>query len=278
MGDLVQSRLFSTLSAALRELKHSKIHPTAIIEDGAELGKDVEIGAYAYIGPEVVLGDGCKVHHHGSVEGLTSLGAGNEVFPFACIGGKTHDLKYKGGKPGLKIGDQNVFREYVTVHAGTNDGEYTEVGSHNHILAYSHVAHDCVIGDHLVMSSHAALGGHVIVGDHVNVGWGAGLHQFVHIGSYAMVGACSKVVQDVPPYMLADGNPAHVRFINKIGLERHGYSLADMDLARSVFKILYRQGLNRGQARAALYEHPKVDSQMVQVMLAFMASSDRGLA
>lgn len=278
IGDLIQSRIVSTLSAALREIKKSKIHPTAIIEDGAELGEDVIVGAYAYIGEHVSVGDRCHIHHHATVDGRTELGPENEVFPYALIGGKTHDLKYVGGNPGLIVGANNVFREYVTVHAATADGDNTIVGNHNHILAYSHVAHDCVIGDHLVMSSHAALGGHVILGDHVNIGWGAGLHQFVHVGSHVMVGACSKVVQDIAPYMLADGNPAHVRFINRIGLERNRYSPEELEMVRSVFKIVYRQGLNRGQAQAALREHSHADHPIIQTVLEFMSSSDRGLA
>ncbi len=254
------------------------IHPTAIIEDGAQLGENVSVGAYAYIGPEVELGDGCMVHHHATVEGYTRMGPENEVFPYAMIGGKTHDLKFKGGRPGLAVGEGNVFREYVTVHAATNDAEFTVVGNGCTILAYSHVAHDCLIGDHLIMSSHAALGGHVIIGDHANIGWGVGVHQFVHIGSHAMIGACSKAVQDVPPFMLADGNPAHVRFINKIGLERAGYTPEQLDTARTVYKVLYREGLNRSQAIAALREHPDNASPIIQTVLEFIESSDRGVA
>jgi len=150
------------------------IHPTAIIEQGAQLDEGVTVGAYAYIGAEVSIGSGTVVQHHATVEGSTVLGRDNEIFPYAYIGAKTHDLKYNGGKPGLKIGDRNVFREYTSVHLATKDAEDTLVGSDNVILAYSHIAHDCIIGDRLVMSSHSALGGHVVVGDHVVVGWGVG--------------------------------------------------------------------------------------------------------
>jgi UDP-N-acetylglucosamine acyltransferase len=256
----------------------TRIHPTAIIEPGAELGEGVSVGAYAYVGPEVRLGAGTVLHHHACVEGFTQLGCDNEVFPFSLLGSKTHDLKFKGGRPGLRVGERNVFREYVTVHVATNDGEFTHLGNDNVILAYSHVAHDCAVGSHLVMSSHAALGGHVVVGDHVNVGWNAGVHQFCHLGANSMAGACAKVVQDVPPGLIADGNPATVRTINKVGLERHGFSADDIALTRAIFKILYREGLNRTQAVERLTAHPQVAHPLVSAMLEFIKHSQRGLA
>ncbi|MEM8550485.1 MAG: acyl-ACP--UDP-N-acetylglucosamine O-acyltransferase [Verrucomicrobiota bacterium] len=254
------------------------IHPTAIVEDGAQLGEDVSVGAYAYIGGQVTLGAGCTVHHHATVEGFAELGAENEVFPYAYLGAKTHDLKFNGGRPGLKIGDRNVFREYSNVHLATNDAEFTVLGDDNVILAYSHIAHDCIIGNHLVMSSHAALGGHVVVGDHVVVGWGVGVHQFCRIGDHVMVGACSKLVQDVPPYMIADGNPAEVRTINKVGLERRDFSPEDIDLVRGIHRILYRDGFNRTQALERLCKHPQADSPLIQSVIAFAETSERGFA
>ena len=254
------------------------IHPTAIIEPGAVLEEGVAVGAYALVGPDVRLGAGTVLHHHACVEGFTQLGPNNEVFPFALIGSKTHDLKFHGGRPGLRTGARNVFREYVTVHTATNDGEFTVLGDDNVLLAYSHVAHDCLVGNHLVMSSHAALAGHVVVGDHVNVGWNAGIHQFCRLGAHSMVGACSKVVQDIPPFMIADGNPAGVRTINKIGLERHGFSAEDVALARTIYKILYREGLNRTQAVERLQAHPQAAHPLLAPMLNFIAKSERGLA
>ncbi len=254
------------------------IHPTAIIEDGAQLADDVTVGAYAYIGKDVRLGAGCVVHHHATVEGLTTLGEQNEVWPYAMIGGKTHDLKFNGGQPGLKIGNRNVFREYVTVHTATRDGGVTLVGDDNVILAYSHIAHDCQIGNRLIMSSHAAFGGHVIVGDHVNIGWNAGIHQFCRIGDYAMVGACAKLVQDVPPMMIADGNPAEVKTINKVGLERDGFDADEIALARSAYKIIYREHLNRAQALDKLREHDETEGRVIQCILNFAKGSVRGWA
>jgi acyl-ACP--UDP-N-acetylglucosamine O-acyltransferase len=154
------------------------IHPTAIIEAGADLDSTVSVGAYAYVGKAVQAGPGTKIMHHATVDGKTTLGKDNEVHPYAYLGGQTHDLKYEGGVQSLEIGDRNVFREYSTAHCATAEGLITRLGDDNLILAYSHIAHECIVGNHLIMSSHSALGGHVSVGDHVNIGWGVGVHQF----------------------------------------------------------------------------------------------------
>lgn len=255
------------------------IHPTAIIEPGAQFDEDVQVGAYAYIGSGVKLGSGTHVHHHASVDGDTEMGKDNEVFSYAYIGGKTHDLKYREGMPGLRIGDRNTFREYVSVHLATHEGDYTRLGDDNVLLAYSHVAHECQVGNHLVMSSHSALAGHVVVEDYVNVGWGVGVHQFCRIGAYAMVGACSKVVQDILPYMIAFGNPAEIRTINKVGLERRGFDAAQVRLARMGYKTFYREGYNRTQAIAFLEKHPEAQSEVLQALIKFAhQAGDRGLA
>lgn len=255
----------------------SQIHPSAIVEPTVELGSDVSIGALAYVGGTAVIGDGTIIHHHATVEGRTTLGRQCEVFPYAAIGTRTHDLKFQGGQPGLRIGDRNVFREYVTVHFATKDGDYTVLGNDNVVLAYSHIAHDCVIGDHMVMSSQAALAGHVVVDDHVNIGWGGGVHQFCRVGAYAMVGAMSKVVQDVPPYFIADGVPAVIRSINKVGLERNGFSAEQIERIKLIHRILFREGLNRGQAFDRLQKHPFAATDEFQRIFAFAAASQRGL-
>lgn len=254
------------------------IHPTAIIEPGAELEEGVTVGAYAYIGSQVKIARGTVVMHHATVDGATTMGADNEVHPYAYVGGKTHDLKYKGGVQRLKIGSGNVFREFSTVHCATTDDQITILGDNNLVLSYSHIAHECVVGNHLIMSSHAALGGHVIVGDHVNVGWGAGVHQFCRLGDHAMVGAASKVVQDVPPYMISDGSPAAARTINKVGLERAGFSKDEISLARRVFKVFYKDGLNRSQALDKLRGSEDLNSRVVKTFLEFTARSQRGLS
>lgn len=254
-----------------------KIHPTAIIEPGAQLGEDVQAGAYAYVGPNVVLGDGTVLHHHASVEGRTTLGQRCEVFPFTCIGTKTHDLKYTGGEPGLTIGDRNVFREFVSVHCATKEAESTVLGSDNVLLAYSHIAHDCRVGNHLVMSAQSALAGHVILEDHVNIGWGSGVHQFCRIGAHVMLGAMSKIVQDVPPFIIADGCPAIARSINKVGLERHGFSAERLAAVKQAFRIFYRAGLNRTQAFAQMHSHALGATPDFQHFLAFVEKSERGV-
>jgi UDP-N-acetylglucosamine acyltransferase len=255
----------------------AQIHPTAIIEAGAQLGADVNIGAYAYIGHKAVIGDRCVLHHHANVEGLTTLGVECEVFPFACVGTKTHDLKFKGGEPGLIIGDRNVFREYVSVHGATNDGEFTRMGNDNVLLAYAHIAHDCVVGHNLVMSAQSALAGHVIVEDNVNIGWGSGVHQFCRIGAHAMIGGMSKAVQDVPPYIIADGNPAIARSINKVGLERHGFSAAQLEAIKQAFRLFYRSGYNRTQAFEKMHAHPLAGSVEFTHFLNFVERSERGV-
>ena len=257
----------------------AKIHPTAIVEDGAVLADDVEIGAYAYIGKDVKIGAGTIVAHHATVDGLTTMGENNQVYPYAFVGGKTHDLKYVGGEPGLLIGNNNVFREYTTVHLATKEGENTIVGNFNNFLAYSHVAHDCVVGDHIIMSSHAALAGHVVVGDHAVIAWSSGAHQFSRIGKYAMVSAMTKQVKDLPPYFISDGNPAAVCTINKINMQRNGFTSEEIDIAYSAFKLIYKRRLSRPNAIAELKQRADASSRIIKDLLAFMeAPSERGLA
>ena len=255
----------------------ARIHPTAIVEDGARFGADVEVGAYAYIGADVTLGDGCRVHHHATIEGITVLGPQCEIFPYAAIGTKTQDLKFSGGKPGLRVGARNVFREYVTVHGGTKDGHNTILGDDNVILAYSHVAHDCVVGNKMIMSSQVAVAGSCIVGDFVNIAWGTGVHQFCQVGSYCMIGGMAKTAQDVLPYMIADGNPALIRGYNKVGLTRNGFSAEAIARIKGAYKTIYRSGMNRTQAFAALAAQPDADTPEIQAILKFAAASKRGL-
>lgn len=254
------------------------IHPTAIIESGAQVGADVEIGAYCFVGTGVTLGAGTRLHHHASVEGNTVLGERCEVFPYACIGGKTQDLKYKGGSPGVRIGSRNVFREYVTVHAATNDGEFTTMGDNNLLLAYCHVAHDCRLGNHIVASNGVGIAGHVGVEDHVTLGAHSGIHQFCRVGAYSMVSAYAKIVQDVPPYFIADGQPAEIRAINKVGLERKNFTSEQLERVKQIHRLLYRDGLNRSQALEKLATHEQAASEEFQKMLTFARTSERGLA
>lgn len=256
----------------------TNVHPTAVIETGAQLGSAVMVGAYAYVGAHVQLGDGCVVHHHATVDGRTTIGPACEFFPYACVGLKTQDLKFTGGRPGLRVGARNVFREFCTVHTATNDGDFTVIGNDNHFLAYTHVAHDCVLGSHIVASNGATLAGHVHLGDHVVIGGYGGIHQFCRVGRYAMISACAKVVKDVPPFMLADGTPAEVRGINRIGLERAGFSAEQLERVKSAYKTLYRSGYNRSQALTELEARADAHTAEVAELLAFAQASERGLS
>jgi UDP-N-acetylglucosamine acyltransferase len=257
----------------------TSVHPLAIVEEGAQLGQDVIVEAFALIGKSAIVGDGTIIRHHATVEGKATLGKNNEVYPYALIGGLTHDLKYTGGEPELVVGDNNIFREYVTAHVATGSQDCTVIGSENVFLAYSHIAHDCKVGNHLVMSSQSALGGHVEVDDHVTIGWGVGIHQFCRLGRHSMVSACSKLVQDVPPFMLADGSPAEVRSINKVGMLRAGYSKDFIDNTKSVFKVLYRGDLNRRQAIDYLQAKPNLaEEEITKEIIQFTEKSERGLA
>lgn len=259
----------------------TRIHPTAIVAPSAEVDPSVEIGPYAVIGPEVVLGPRCVVGHHATVEGLTILGEDNVIHPYAYVGALTQDLKYRGGRTGTRVGRGNRFREFCTVHAATADGDWTIIGDCNYFLAYTHIAHDCRIGDHVIMSNNGTLAGHVTVEDHVVIGGLTAVHQFCRIGRYAMLGGCAKVVQDVVPYMIADGSPATVRTVNKVGLERAGFGEAQTAAIRRAFKTLYREGLNHTQALDRLRQEAADDppgEEGVSVIIRFIEASQRGLA
>jgi UDP-N-acetylglucosamine acyltransferase len=252
-------------------------HPTAIIHPGAQLGADCEVGPYCVIGEHVILGHRCRLHSHVVIDGHTRLGSENEVFPFASLGLKTQDLKWKGGVTRTEIGDGNTFREYVTVHSATGAGEVTTVGSHNHILAYCHVAHNVTLGSHVIMSNVATLAGHVTVEDHAVIGGLAAVHQFCRIGKFSMIGGCSKVVQDVPPFMIADGNPAETRTVNKVGLERHGATAGALPALKQAYKILFREGLSIPNALTKIEaEVPKLPE--VLHLIQFVRASERGIS
>ncbi|WCJ59620.1 acyl-ACP--UDP-N-acetylglucosamine O-acyltransferase [Fontisphaera persica] len=253
------------------------IHPTAIIHPKAKIGADCHIGPYCIIGEHVELGDGCYLHSHVVLDGRITLGRNNEIFPFASLGLKTQDLKWKGGATYTRIGDHNTFREYVTVHSATGDGETTVIGSHNHILAYCHIAHNVTLGNHIIMSNVATLAGHVTVEDHAVIGGLAAVHQFCRIGRMAIIGGCSKVVQDIPPYMLADGNPAVARTINKVGMERNGVSEEAQSALKKAYKILCREGLTVSNALEKIEkELPPLPE--IAHLVAFVRASERGIA
>jgi UDP-N-acetylglucosamine acyltransferase len=254
----------------------TKIHPTAVVAPEAEVGEGCEIGPYCVVGPGVQLGTGCWLQHHVSLHGPSRIGKGNRFFAFTSIGQQTQDLKYAGEPTYLEIGDENTFREFVTVNRGTAPEASTRIGSRGNFLAYSHIAHDCTVGDHVIFSNNGTIAGHVEVGDYAVIGGLTAVHQFCRIGRHAITGGCSKIVQDVPPFMIADGNPAKVRGFNKVGLERHGFSDAAMRAIKEAYRIIYRSQLNLQQAveqmRSDLPELPEVEQ-----LLAFVTSSPRGI-
>ncbi|MDR1906789.1 MAG: acyl-ACP--UDP-N-acetylglucosamine O-acyltransferase [Puniceicoccales bacterium] len=251
------------------------IHPTAIIESGAQIAADVTIGAFAYIGKNVVIGPGNRIQHHASVDGHTTLGESNTIFPYACLGGQTQDLKYTGDRTGLSIGDHNIFREYTTIHTATKEGSVTKIGHHNAFLAYTHVAHDCTVGDHIIMSSLAALAGYVTLGNYVNIAWNSGVHQFCKVGDYAMLAASSKVIMDVLPFMLAEGQPAKTRYFNKVNLQRHQFSPEDIEHVKNIYRILFHSKYNHSEALEQLKQYRQI-SDVYEVVIRAIESSQRG--
>jgi len=252
------------------------IHPTAIIHPRARTGAGCEIGPYCVIGEHVTLGENNKLHSHVVVDGHTTIGNRNEIFPFATIGKKTQDLKWKGGVTRLEIGDRNVFREGVTVHCATGDGDATVIGSDNLFLTYVHIAHDCILGNHIIMSGYAGLAGHVVVEDRAILGGYTAVHQFCRIGKFSMTGGCSRIPLDVAPFMIVEGNPAETRTINKIGLERNGFSSEAQNALKQAYKIIFREDLIISNAllkiEAELPPLPEIEH-----LVSFIRSSERGI-
>ena len=240
------------------------IHPTAVIDPTAVIGPSTTIGAQSVIGAGVTLGEGCRVHNHVSIAGPTHIGDGNEFYPFCSIRQRSQDLKYNEEPTYLEIGNHNTFREFVTANRGTAPGSATKIGSHGTFLAYAHIAHDCT------------LGGHVTVGDHAVIGGLSGVHQFCRIGDHAIIGGCTKIVQDVPPFMIADGNPAEVRGVNMVGLERRGFTSESIRELREAYKIIYRSNKNTAQALEQLREQ-FAKSEAVGTLIDFITSSERGI-
>ena len=254
----------------------ARIHPTAIVDPGAELGENTDIGPYCVIGPHVKIGAGARLMAHVFMDGWTTLGAGCTVFPFASLGTQTQDLKYKGGASRVEIGESTTIREYVTVNTATADGDVTQVGSRCHIMAYAHIAHDCRVGDEVIMANCATLAGHILIEDQVIIGGLCGVHQFVRIGRLSIVGGCSKVTQDVPPFMMADGHPLAIHGINSVGLKRHGVSEAAQRHLKNAYRILYREGLSTSQALERLEAEPEKSPETAE-LLHFIRHSNRGI-
>ena len=255
----------------------AQIHPTALVDAGAQIAADVAIGAYSIVGPDVTIGAGTSIGPHVVVTGRTTVGARNRIFQFASIGEIPQDRKYGGEATATAIGDDNVIREFVTIHAGTaQDRGVTTIGHGNWFLAYTHVAHDCIVGDATTFSNNAQIAGHVTIGDCAVLGAYAGVHQFCRVGAHAMLAAGAIVLQDVPPFVTASGYPAKPAGTNNEGLRRRGFSAADIAAVRRAYKTLYREGLPLEQARAALAQAAK-DAPLLEPLVAFLATSSRGI-
>ncbi|CAI8157711.1 MAG: Acyl-[acyl-carrier-protein]--UDP-N-acetylglucosamine O-acyltransferase [Pseudidiomarina mangrovi] len=251
------------------------IHSTAIIDPSAQIGRDVEIGAYSIIGADVVIGDQCVIGPHVVLRGPTVLGRNNRIFQFSSVGEDCQDKKFKGEPTQLIIGDNNIIREFVTIHRGTvQDQGITRIGSDNLLMAYVHVAHDCVVGDHVILANNTTLAGHVHVGDWAILGGFTGVHQFCHIGAHAFTAVNSVVVQDIPPYIMAQGHNAVPRTINSEGLKRRGFSAEQITTIKRAFKILYRQGHTVAEAVAKMSE---LNAAELQPLIHFIQNSSRGI-
>jgi len=254
------------------------IHPSAIISDSAIIGKNVTIGPYCVIGDNVTIGDHSTLKSHVVIDGHTTIGEHNLFYPFAAIGQLTQDLKYKEEPTYLIIGNHNTFRENTTIHRSTSPDTPTNIGDHNLFLCYSHVAHDCIIGDHCIFSNNGSIAGHVIVEDHVIISGLSGVHQFCRVGAHSLIGGFTKVVQDVPPFTIADGNPASIRAINQIGLQRRGFTSEDISFLRRAYKRLFFK--KEKNLKEAIEETKQADcfaNNHVKTLISFLEKSERGV-
>ncbi|HHY47803.1 MAG TPA: acyl-ACP--UDP-N-acetylglucosamine O-acyltransferase [Firmicutes bacterium] len=274
MGVLFSSSSGTTISA-VRGTR--RIHHTAVIHPSARLGRDVEVGPYCVIGPDVTIGDGTAIGAHTVIQGPAVIGKKCSISPFVCLGGEPQDVKYSGEKTGLFIGDENIIREFVTIHRGTPEGRgETRIGDRNMIMTYVHIAHDCLVGSGVILTGGCALAGHTVVEDEAVLGGMSGVHQFCRIGRMAMVGGMAKVVKDVPPFALVDGNPAKVIGLNVVGMRRHGVSQDSRASLRRAYRLLYESGLTVSQACLKISQEIP-DCPEVQHLAAFLEASARGI-
>ena len=253
-----------------------KIHETAVIYPGARLGRDVEVGPYSVIGENVFIGDGTKIGAHVVIEGWTTIGRECMIYHGACLGGPPQDLKFKDEKSFLYIGDNTAIREYAVIHRATGEGEETRVGSHCMIMGATHIAHNCQVGNYVIMSNSAGLAGHVVVEDRAIISGMSGVHQFVKIGRNAMIGGASKVVQDVPPFVIADGRPARVCGLNSVGIARAGINEEARRDLKKAYRLLFRSGMKLSEAIVAM-EQELDSSEPVEHLLRFLRNVNRGI-
>lgn len=259
------------------------IHPTAVIHPGANLHPTVKVGPYAVIGEHVTIGPGTDIGAHVVIDGHTTIGADNRIFPGAAIGLESQDLKYDGSMSQVVIGNNNLIREYVTINRATNAGALTSVGSNNLFMAYSHVAHNCVVEDNVIIANSVALAGHVYIESGARISGIVGVHQFVRVGRLAMIGGLSRIIRDVPPFTLVNGNPAEVRGLNQVGLQRAGLT-EDRDgqsyrELKQAYRLVYRSGERVADAIAKLEqdEQSELVAHFCHFIKASQESKRRGL-
>lgn len=253
------------------------IHPSAIVESGAIIHAGVHVGPFCFIGPQVEIGAGTVLKSHVVINGITRIGEDNQIYQFATIGEVNQDLKYAGEPTRVDIGHRNRIRESVTIHRGTaQGGEVTRIGSDNLLMVNTHIAHDCVIGDRCIFANNATLGGHVTVGDFAIIGGLTAVHQFCSIGAHVMVGGCSGVAQDVPPYVIAQGNHATPFGINIEGLKRRGFDKEALHAIRAAYKLIYRSGKTLDEIKPELATMAEQHA-VVKAFTDFLAHSQRGI-
>ncbi len=253
------------------------IHPTAVVAQSARLGDGVEVGAYTVIGPDVEIGDNTRIGAHAVIEGPTRIGRDNQIFQFASVGSAPQDKKYQGEPTRLEVGDRNVIRECVTLNRGTTKDEgVTRIGDDNLFMAYVHVAHDCRVGDRCVLANNATLGGHVHIGDWVIMGGLSGVHQFCQVGAHAFIANNAAVTRDVPPYVMAVGQPAAAHSVNSEGLKRRGFTAEQIRNIRNAFRLLYRSGLKLSDASTQL-EALAEEQPELRLIVEFLPLSKRSI-
>ena len=259
----------------------ANIHPTAIVDPQAQLADSVTVGAFTTIGPNVRIGAGTTIGAHCVIEGHTTIGCDNHIYQFASLGADPQDKKYKGEPTQLVIGNRNTIREFTTFNTGTvQDKSLTQVGNDNWIMAYVHVAHDCIIGDHNVIANSVQFAGHVTVGNFTLIGGISGIHQFVRIGDFAMLGFQTRLSQDLPPFVMAAGNPAEAQNVHQEGPRRRGFSPERLSVLKQMYKLLYRKGLTLEASKAeiaALRGQTPGAEVDIDNMLTFLAEANRGI-
>jgi UDP-N-acetylglucosamine acyltransferase len=253
----------------------TQVHPTAVVHPRAELARGVRVGPYAVVEEDVFIGEGCEIGAHAVVKRFTTLGRGNRVAEHATLGGEPQDVKFRGERSALVVGDDNLIREYATLHRASGEGRETRVGSRNFLMVGTHVAHNCVVGDDNVFANGAALAGHVLVEDHVFLASNVGAHQFTRFGRFAMVGGKSKIVQDVLPFFTIDGNPPRVRGLNTVGLRRGGFVPDTRRRLKLAYRLLFRSRLPLAEALAEL---ERTEDEHVQHLALFIRASRRGFS